>query len=86
MYKNSISPAKYMNKMTVLPIIYKKALLKVIVDFLILLIGAEGTKTPVGVRFRRDPAGVQAPRRLAETPTESEVPEAEINRTANTAY
>jgi len=28
-----------------------------IVDFYTLLIGAEGAKTPVGVRFRRDPAG-----------------------------
>jgi hypothetical protein len=34
--------------------------LKNIVDFNTLLIGAEGAKTPVGVRFRGDPAGVNA--------------------------
>jgi hypothetical protein len=34
--------------------------LKNIVDFYTLLIGAEGAKTPVGVRFRGDPAGVSA--------------------------
>jgi hypothetical protein len=34
--------------------------LKNIVDFYNLLIGAEGTKTPVGVRFRGDPAGASA--------------------------
>jgi len=31
-----------------------------IVDFYTLLIGVEGTKTPVGVRYRGDPAGVNA--------------------------
>ncbi|OIK16589.1 hypothetical protein BIV60_03730 [Bacillus sp. MUM 116] len=36
---------------------YKKAVLKYIVDFLTLLIGAEGTKTPAGVRGRGDPTG-----------------------------
>jgi hypothetical protein len=35
----------------------KKAMLKNIVNFFTLLIGAEGTKTPVGVWFRGDPAG-----------------------------
>ena len=35
-------------------------MLKNSVDFFTLLIGAEGTKTPVGVRFRGDPAGVSA--------------------------
>jgi len=34
--------------------------LKNIVDFYIQLIVAEGTKTPVGVRFRGDPAGASA--------------------------
>jgi len=34
--------------------------LKNIVDFYSLLIGAEGAKTPVGVWFRGDPAGVNA--------------------------
>ena len=34
--------------------------LKNIVDFYTLLIGAEGAKTPVGVRFRGDPAGASA--------------------------
>ncbi|MDQ1143655.1 hypothetical protein QE429_000482 [Bacillus sp. SORGH_AS 510] len=33
------------------------AVLKNIVDFYTLLIGAEGTKTPLGVRVRVDPAG-----------------------------
>jgi hypothetical protein len=36
------------------------AVLKNIVDFYTLLIGAEGTKTPVGVRVRGDPAGACA--------------------------
>ena len=35
-------------------------MLKNIVDFYTLLIGAEGAKTPVGVRFRGDPAGASA--------------------------
>jgi hypothetical protein len=43
------------------------------------LIGAEGTKTPAGVRGRGDPTGALAPRRLPGTPAESEVPGAEIN-------
>jgi len=34
--------------------------LKNSVDLYTLLIGAEGTKTPVGVWFRGDPAGVSA--------------------------
>jgi hypothetical protein len=34
--------------------------LKNSVDFYNLLIGAEGSKTPVGVRFRGDPAGASA--------------------------
>jgi hypothetical protein len=34
--------------------------LKNSVDFHTLLIGAEGAKTPVGVRFRGDPAGASA--------------------------
>ncbi|MFB5194847.1 hypothetical protein ACE198_07925 [Neobacillus sp. KR4-4] len=38
---------------------YKKAGVKVIVDFGTLLIGVEGTKTPAGVRGRGDPAGAQ---------------------------
>jgi hypothetical protein len=35
-------------------------MLKNSVNFYTLLIGAEGSKTPVGVRFRRDPAGASA--------------------------
>jgi len=35
-------------------------MLKNIVDFYPLLIGAEDAKTPVGVRVRRDPAGASA--------------------------
>jgi len=34
-------------------------MLKLIVDFGTLLIGAEGAKTPAGVRGRGDPAGAQ---------------------------
>ncbi|MGF6952033.1 hypothetical protein QF028_004538 [Neobacillus sp. B4I6] len=45
-----------------------------------LLISAEGTQTPAGVRGRGDPAGASAPRRLPGTPAESEVPGAQINR------
>jgi hypothetical protein len=45
-----------------------------------LLIGAEGAKTPAGVRGREDPAGASAPRRLPGTPAESEAPGADINR------
>jgi hypothetical protein len=53
--------------------------LKNIVDFYTLLIGAEGAKTPVGVRFRGDPAGASAEeaRRNAHEPL---APGAEINR------
>jgi hypothetical protein len=43
------------------------------------LIGAEGAKTPAGVRGRGDPAGAKAPRRLPGTPAESEAPGAQIN-------
>jgi hypothetical protein len=35
------------------------AVLKVNVDFVTLLIGAEGAKTPAGGRGRRDPAGAK---------------------------
>ena len=44
-----------------------------------LLIGAEGTETPAGVRGRGDPGSARALRRLPGTPAESEVPGAEIN-------
>jgi len=44
-----------------------------------MLFGAEGTKTPAGVRGWGDPAGDYAPRRLPVPPAESEVPGAEIN-------
>ncbi len=54
------------------------AVLKVIVVFR-KLIGVEGTKTPAGVAGMGDPTGAKAPRRLPTSPTESEVPEAEIN-------
>jgi hypothetical protein len=62
-----------------LGIVILKAVLKIIVDFYTLLIGAEGGKTPVGVRFRGDPAGVSAEeaRRNAHEPLASG---AEINR------
>jgi hypothetical protein len=54
-------------------------MLKNIADFYTLLIGAEGTKTPVGVWFRGDPAGASAKeaRRNAHEPL---VPGVEINR------
>ncbi len=50
------------------------------IGYVALVIGAEGTKTPAGIRGRGDPTGASAPRRLPETPAESEVPGAEINR------
>ena len=37
-------------------------------DFATLLIGAEGAKTPAGVRGRGDPTGAIAPRRLPGCP------------------
>jgi len=58
---------------------------KIIVDFITPLIGAEGTKTPAGVRGRGDPAGALATRRLPGTPAESEVSGAKINNMYNTA-
>jgi hypothetical protein len=48
-----------------------------------LLIGAEGAKTPAGVRGWGDPTGASAPRRLPGTPAESEVPGAQINKQFN---
>jgi hypothetical protein len=44
-----------------------------------MLIGAEGAKTPAGVRGRGDPAGAIALRRVPGTPAESEAPRAGIN-------
>ena len=40
--------------------INRLALFKVIIDFGTLLIGAEGAKTPAGVRGRGDPAGAKS--------------------------
>ncbi|WP_335384052.1 hypothetical protein [Neobacillus drentensis] len=45
-----------------------------------LLIGAEGAKTPAGVRGWGDPADASASRRLPGTPAESEAPGVQINR------
>jgi hypothetical protein len=45
-----------------------------------MLIGAEGAKTPAGVRGWGDPADASASRRLPGTPAESEAPGAQINR------
>ena len=55
------------------------AVLKKIVDFYTLLNGAEGTKTPVGVWFRGDPAGASAEEARRNT-HEPLVPGTEINR------
>jgi hypothetical protein len=55
------------------------AVLKNSVDLYTLLIGAEGTKTPVGVWFRGDPAGASAEEARRNT-HEPLVPGAEINR------
>ena len=57
----------------------KKAVLKNIVEYDTLLIGAEDAKTPVGVRVRGDPAGafVEEARRKAHEPLASG---AEISR------
>jgi hypothetical protein len=54
-------------------------MLKKSVDFYTLLIGEEGTKTPVGVWFRGDPAGACAEEARRNT-HEPLVPGAEINR------
>ena len=40
-------------------------------DFATLLIGAEGAKTPAGVRGRGDPTGAIAPRRLPGPPAKA---------------
>ena len=47
------------------------------------MIGAEGAKTPAGVRGWGDPTGASAPRRLPGTPAESEAPGAQINKQIN---
>jgi len=54
-------------------------MLKNSVDFNTLLIGAEGAKTPVGVWFRGDPAGLRAEEARRNT-HEPLAPGAEINR------
>ncbi|MDN3019562.1 hypothetical protein PH210_25695 [Paenibacillus sp. BSR1-1] len=61
--------------MTTIPLTFFKGY----VDFETLLIGAEGAKTPAGVRGRGDPGGAKAPRRLPGTPAESKAPGAQIN-------
>jgi hypothetical protein len=58
---------------------YFFALLKNIVNDYTLLIGAEGARLLWEYGSGETPQA-QAPRRLAETPTESEAPGAEINR------
>jgi len=60
--------------------IYQKAVLKVIVDFPTLLIGAEGAKTPAGVRGRGDPAGAKSAEEAPRNARGKRSPEAEINR------
>jgi hypothetical protein len=52
-----------------------KALLKANVDFLQLLIGAEGLDSCGMKRSRETPQAPKAPRRLPELPAESEHPE-----------
>ena len=62
------------------------AMLKFIVDFAPLLIGAEGARL---LRVRRgtgDPAGAYAPRRLPDPPAESESPERKSTAKYNTAF
>jgi hypothetical protein len=54
--------------------------LKVIVDFSTLLIGAEGAKTPAGVRGRGDPAGAKSAEEAHRNTREPLAPGAEINR------
>ena len=44
------------------------AVLKDIIEFLLSLIGAEGTKTPAGVPGTGDPAGALAPREAPPLP------------------
>jgi hypothetical protein len=54
--------------------------LKVIVDFSTQLIGAEGAKTPAGVRDRGDPAGAKSAEEAPRNAREPLAPGAEINR------
>jgi hypothetical protein len=62
-----------------LPWLFLLLVLKNIVDFYTLLIGAEGAKTPLEVWFRGDPAGASAEEARRNT-HEPLAPGAEINR------
>ncbi|WP_043931693.1 hypothetical protein [Bacillus sp. EB01] len=63
-----------------LSLFFTKAVLMDIVEFIAVLIGAEGAKTPVGAAGQERPRRSKATRRLTARPTESEAPVAEINR------
>ena len=60
-------------------------MLKDIVDFFSLLIGAEGTLTPAGVRGRGDPAGAKSAEEAPLHARGKQVPGAEINSQINIA-
>jgi hypothetical protein len=61
------------------------AVLKDIVDFLSLLIGAEGTRLLRDIEVTGDPTGAKAPRRLQDLPAESECSERKSTAKFNTA-
>ncbi|MEH7417447.1 hypothetical protein V7266_19465, partial [Neobacillus drentensis] len=62
------------------------AVLNVIIYFATMLIGAEGTQTPAGVRYRGDPAGAKAPRRLPGPPANRSCLERKSTSQINTAF
>ena len=63
-----------------------KGCVKVNVDFGTLLIGAEGTKTPAGVRGRGDPAGAQRRGGSPARPRKAKCLERKSTDKFNTAY
>jgi hypothetical protein len=69
-----------------LHLFFNLSVLKDIVDFLTMLIGAEGAKTPAAVRGRGDPTGALAPRRLPEYPRKAKRLESKSTDKINTAF
>ena len=55
-------------------------MLKITNDFSTLLIGAEGAKTPAGVRGRGDPTGAESAEEAPRNAREPHAPGVEINR------
>jgi hypothetical protein len=65
---------------------FKMAMLKLIVDFGTLLIGAEGAKTPAGGRGRGDPAGAQRRGGSQDRPRKAKLPSLQSTGKFNKAY